>query len=178
MKRKDLTKGMRVGIARGRDWRQYSVAEAYVLDVDHTYSRVDSFFRNHQPEQTFDDPLNPGQTVTGHMRKMREGEPGGQIAILQKAVYSGEEWHVATVPLAQIVGDYEWAAAEVAKTRDATRDADRMRRERDQANRDAFAQLKADYPKLDVWMVTMEVSSARVTLPLALLRELLEGAAQ
>lgn len=165
MKKAELTTGMHVGVGRGRDWANWGVSEGYVLDATHLY--VDSYGK----KVTFDDPLNPGKTVE---ILARVSTAGGRVAVLKRRYYGGSvEWAPELVGLALIVGTFEETnkVVEEVKARKAAvrkEEADTKARQAE-----AFALLLADYPALGSYKVRHE--GGRVTLPLDLLREILEG---
>lgn len=143
MKRSELAKGMRVAIAAFRDWKEYGVSEAWVLDVDTTYVY---FARCMGASVTFDDPRNPGLTLIARdLRPAYKGERG-KIAVLGLNPVRGAQ--VKLVAPSSIVGTFEEASAAVEKAT-AQRKADREAREASyQSNADAIARLKADHPAL------------------------------
>lgn len=144
MKRSELAKGMRVAIADVRDWGEYGVSEAWVLDVDTTYVYF-ARFKTGAP-RTFDDPRNPGLTLIARdLRPAYKGERG-KIAVLGLNPVLGAR--VELVAPSSIVGTFEEASAAVEKAA-AQRKADRKAREASyQSNADAAARLEADHPAL------------------------------
>lgn len=175
MKKSELAKGMRVGIARARDWVRLGVDEAYVLDIVDTYVYPrNNWNRDTLPPVIFDDPLNPGQTVTKNGIRAARNDERGAIAILKRSYMGANkvEWQVDLIGLAQIAAPYEDAMAAVNEVK-ARRDRDaRLRSAARMANEAAFAELKLNYPMLDTYKVRLDVQGD-VSLPLDLLKALL-----
>ena len=172
MKKAELTKGMRVALSRGRDWQQYNVDEAYVLDADQLYKDFERWYYADKAEATeWDNPLRPGEKVS---KKVLKATKGGNVAVLKRAFWGDDDWRVELVPLGQIVGTYEEASGVVEEeAARRKRIAEAARAETANIQRQ-FAELKAQHPALDDWRVSLR-PSGEVRLPLSILRDLLNG---
>lgn len=179
MKRSELAKGMRVAISRSRDWQQYSVAEAYVLDAATTYINPQrGWARDGAPTVEFDDPRNPGVKVTAQNTRVARTGERGSIATLKKGEWGTDpDWKVELIPAQQIVGSYEEASATIAENRARKEAARKATADRQNSNADAFLELRKAYPALDNYRTRFDAASGTVTIPLDTLKNLLAEAA-
>jgi hypothetical protein len=179
MKRSELTTGMRVGVRRGTDWVERGVDEAYVLDVDALYD-YPRYSRPGFEGHVFNDPRTPGATLTSALREVPSYDRSGKVAVLKRNPMPGNmgTWRVEPVALATIVGTYEETKA-LCDEYLARIHADAVARNDVKTRRLAeFEKLKADFPAVTTYKVQYSADSGNVTLPLNILRLLLEGALQ
>ena len=175
MKKAELTKGMHVAIARGRDWESAGVDEAIVLDADMLYE--EPYYRRSGEKQIgFVDPRYPD----GGLVFVPAIPRGKQLAVLHgKPSWSfgqkGDvQWEAKLVGLNQIVGPYE----ECKKVVDERNAEAREARAQKVAARDArtveWERLKDDHLLLNSG-VSFDADTGRVTMTIGRLKDLLEG---
>lgn len=176
MKRSELTTGQHVAVRLAQDWVNRGVWEAIVLDTDTLYDHYRyGLGRSHDPIE-WPDPHDPNKTVK--LTVQRATGKGGQVALLvHKRSWGDLQWQPELTALASIVGPYEECKAEVDRATAARAKREMEKAAEQTANREAFEALKADYPLLDTSRVQGGRGSAHVTIPIDLLRTILDEAA-